>query len=266
MNNRFLKIADASKERPATARRHVVTVLTREILDNPATKDFPIPSEHELCRQFGISRVTVRLALNDLENRGLIYRRHGKGTFAHGRSTRIHRHIGVLMKLPLTTENRPLAEILRGMQAVMIPLRASVILIGMSPEEWLPELANLLAGVVVMADGATADDLRSLENRGLPFFIVGKTDLPGPRIHFDQQQESTFDDPTTAGIGTHFFTAGRHVAEALTRAFQIEEPMVDLVFQASPDHVQPFASIPNSIHNHTQKKHESYPPSSLVTP
>lgn len=38
-------------------------------------------SEREICRDFQVSRTTVRKALQELEARGYIYRRHGKGTF-----------------------------------------------------------------------------------------------------------------------------------------------------------------------------------------
>lgn len=38
-------------------------------------------SERELTEKFGVSRITVRLALKELENRGLIYKKHGKGTY-----------------------------------------------------------------------------------------------------------------------------------------------------------------------------------------
>jgi GntR family transcriptional regulator len=40
-----------------------------------------IPPEDELCRQYGISRMTVRLAVNELAGLGYLYRRQGKGTF-----------------------------------------------------------------------------------------------------------------------------------------------------------------------------------------
>jgi GntR family transcriptional regulator len=40
-----------------------------------------VPSERELTEQFGVSRMTARHALRDLETQGYLYRLQGKGTF-----------------------------------------------------------------------------------------------------------------------------------------------------------------------------------------
>jgi GntR family transcriptional regulator len=40
-----------------------------------------IPSERQLCSELGVSRLTVRAALDDLVRDGMLIRRHGSGTF-----------------------------------------------------------------------------------------------------------------------------------------------------------------------------------------
>lgn len=55
--------------------------LRERILDGTYAPHSQMPSEHELCATFHVSRITVRQALGDLQKEGLIFRLHGKGTF-----------------------------------------------------------------------------------------------------------------------------------------------------------------------------------------
>jgi GntR family transcriptional regulator of arabinose operon len=175
-------------QRLSTARARLVSALTEEILGRNEQASFPISSEHQLCRKFGVSRVTVRLALSDLENRGLIYRKHGKGTFAHGSTTRIHRYLGILIKSVVAAEHRPLIEMIRGAQAVMASVRSAVLLISTSPEEWRAEKASSLGGVIVIPQDVTENDLDILKNRNLPYIIFSESNLPGPRVLLGQRE------------------------------------------------------------------------------
>lgn len=60
---------------------HQLVDLLQERIETCMIPHDKLPSERELTAQYGVSRTTVRLALQELENRGSIYRRHGKGTF-----------------------------------------------------------------------------------------------------------------------------------------------------------------------------------------
>lgn len=56
-------------------------LLRARVLDGTYQPHQQMPSESEMIAAFNVSRITVRQALNDLQNEGLIFRIHGKGTF-----------------------------------------------------------------------------------------------------------------------------------------------------------------------------------------
>lgn len=55
--------------------------LRAQILDGTLQPLQRLPSEHEMVRQHGVSRITVRQALDDLQSQGLVVKVHGKGSF-----------------------------------------------------------------------------------------------------------------------------------------------------------------------------------------
>jgi len=61
-------------------RRAEVRDRLRELIDARAPGD-PMPSERLLSEQLGVSRPTLRAAIDDLARNGLLVRHHGRGTF-----------------------------------------------------------------------------------------------------------------------------------------------------------------------------------------
>lgn len=55
--------------------------LLKEKIETELEPNTKLESERELSNRYGLSRTTVRLALQELEKMGYIYRRHGKGTY-----------------------------------------------------------------------------------------------------------------------------------------------------------------------------------------
>jgi GntR family transcriptional regulator len=61
-------------------RRAEVRDRLQELIDARAPGD-PMPSERSLSEHLGVSRPTVRAAIDDLARNGLLVRHHGRGTF-----------------------------------------------------------------------------------------------------------------------------------------------------------------------------------------
>lgn len=75
--------------------RHIEEDLLTQITDGDLQPGDMIPPERELCEHYGVSRITVRRAISELETRGYVRRHQGKGTFVS--RTRIQREMGRLM-------------------------------------------------------------------------------------------------------------------------------------------------------------------------
>ena len=68
--------------------RQIAARLRQEILGGAFEPSGRLPSEAAIGDRFGVSRVTVRLALDILTQDGMIERRQGKGAFIAGRGVR----------------------------------------------------------------------------------------------------------------------------------------------------------------------------------
>lgn len=66
----------------------LANILRELIFQNENTPGYKLPSENTLCRQYSLSRQTVRLSLQLLEKEGLIEKRHGSGSFSTGLGSR----------------------------------------------------------------------------------------------------------------------------------------------------------------------------------
>lgn len=55
--------------------------IRAKIIDGTYVAHQRLPSESEMISAFGVSRITVRQAMNDLQKEGLLFKVHGKGTF-----------------------------------------------------------------------------------------------------------------------------------------------------------------------------------------
>jgi GntR family transcriptional regulator len=146
-----------------------------------------LPTEVELQREHGVSRHTIREALNQLEADGLIYRIQGSGTFAtptQGKGGRYQRRIGSLEEIvvwPDTTMEVLEPFEVRVNPAIASRLQLSYIEVGHArirrwyqgrpfvvTDHWVsPELSEKLqaAGVPTSSDGTVIGEAEQFLDR-----------------------------------------------------------------------------------------------------
>ena len=107
----------------------------------------PLPSEADLCERFSVSRMTVRQALQELSNDGLVERRRGQGTFVAHRP--VHRRPGVFLSFTEEMHRRGIQATSRLLSAGMDdPRRNEALDLGLDPHSQVVRVAR-----VRMADG-----------------------------------------------------------------------------------------------------------------
>ena len=77
--------------------REILETLLAEITNGTFSEAGKLPSEAALCGRFGVSRMTVRGALSELQRRGLIEKRNGSGSFLTRRALRKSGIVGLVI-------------------------------------------------------------------------------------------------------------------------------------------------------------------------
>src|SRR6266850_861216 len=181
--------------------RQVYRSLEREIRDGRWKEGDRLPSEADLVRQFGASRITVGRAVRDLQRAGLVERRAGSGTYVRTRRGTAALSFGLL--IPDLGETEIFEPICQGMMAS--PLAREHALVwgsqqggGGSKEERAWELCRQyidrrVSGVFFAPLELTArkDEVnlriaQALDDARIPIVLLDRTVVPYPqRGHHD---------------------------------------------------------------------------------
>ncbi|HEX6971060.1 MAG TPA: GntR family transcriptional regulator [Limnochordia bacterium] len=109
--------AHPSREGQKPLYQQLQEILRAEIRQGRLAPNEPLPGEHRLVEQYGVSRTTVRQALQGLVAEGMVVRRQGRGTFvAGGEPDRPEAHVAVVVPHP---EHYLMPEILGGLRAAV---------------------------------------------------------------------------------------------------------------------------------------------------
>ncbi len=180
--------AKAAGKKRLTQRERLVRALSEEIAAGVYAPDVPMPSENQLCQRFSVSRVTVRLALDVLQNRGLIHRQHGRGTFAHSVEERQFRAPAMLMLDGLNVHCHACWQMLKGMEVEAGRQHGMVTLLNQKPATWPSNAFGQVGGLIARASSLNREDIAVLQQQHLPLFKFGADHAYGATLSFGIDQ------------------------------------------------------------------------------
>jgi GntR family transcriptional regulator len=192
-------------------RYRAIELYLRTLVEGAGPGD-PLPSEAELCERFSVSRMTVRQALQELTNDGLVERRRGQGTFVAHRP--VHRRPGVFLSFTEEMNRRGVQATSRLLSAGLDdPRRSETLDLGLAPDSQVVRVVR-----VRLADGVPV----ALEDAALVPELgwVLDEDLGGGSLH-----------GALAGRGTVATRATGTITARLARASETE--LLDLTPQSA---------------------------------
>ncbi|WP_418214807.1 GntR family transcriptional regulator [Boudabousia tangfeifanii] len=185
----------------------------RALIESGLQVGAPLPSERELCKQFGVSRMTVRQATDALVNEGLLERVQGRGTFVS------RPHIDLQLRLSSFAEEMskrglsPSARYLQAEETEADPVVATALetSIGVPvyhfrrvrygsgmpisiQEDWMP--AKLAPGL--LTEGMPASLYATLKQHGMP--PQWGEDTITTKLITDEEAELLEQTPPQAGL------------------------------------------------------------------
>lgn len=185
---------------PLTLHSQVRESLRASILDGSYAAHARLPAESALSSMFGVSRITVRQALSDLQNEGAIVKVAGKGAFVAPR--RAHQQ--------LTRLGHQVANAVLSHRTVAAPEQVAQRL-QLAPGTFVTEITRLrlldrvpVSLEVTYVSTALGERLRGEDLAGRDIFAIFESDYAMALGHADLQLEATL--------------AGDDIAAALTVA------------------------------------------------
>jgi GntR family transcriptional regulator len=165
--------------------RRIKKCLARRITEGAV--DHRVPSENQLARQYRVSRMTARKALNELLRDGLVKRIPGKGTFVRKRQlTQAYFHVHAFSeharRLGVSTHTRVVRAGIEALPAALagkLPGRQAV---GLERVHWLDDRPVCCEIRYLRADWCAPLLDEDLENGSVHHLIAGKLNLPITRV------------------------------------------------------------------------------------
>ena len=159
--------------------------LKKLIQENKNVPNYKLPSENQLAMRFSTTRMTAKRAISELQEEGLLYRIHGKGSFitaAPAQGTDVPVNEFICMLLP-NLESHFILELIAGARQYLKPFGYHLLIMSESEEELrtfnlIKRIVNLnIKGIIVFPNSRAHynKDLLLLALNKFPVVFVDRT-------------------------------------------------------------------------------------------
>ncbi|MBN1676249.1 MAG: GntR family transcriptional regulator [Kiritimatiellae bacterium] len=138
-----------------------------------------LPNEQRLSQTFGVSLITMRRALADLQDCGVLQRVHGKGTFVRATQFRDAPALGTVAFLLVANGQESCEKLAGDVRQALATRRHRLewIVTADQPDRFVTDSLSGVSGVLLT--GAVSDGwLELLRTMAIPFAVIGTYDLP----------------------------------------------------------------------------------------
>jgi len=169
------------KKSPVPAYHQLRIILENDIRKGKYKIGAFFPTETKLAQLYGLSRMTVRQALGELEKEGFILREQGKGTFViRNKPIRENQciNIGILIYKPALEVQWFFPEFLSGISDGFKEKRVNCVLIPfdekIEKQKFIPEIVaeKNLTGVIITGEEIDGEGISYLKKNKIPFLLT----------------------------------------------------------------------------------------------
>ncbi|HEY5289550.1 MAG TPA: GntR family transcriptional regulator [Caulobacteraceae bacterium] len=154
-------IGELGEQAPGPLYQQLHRALRQAIANKQLAPDEALPAERDMAQDLGVSRITVRKALDALADEGLVTRRHGAGTFVAARVEKSFSKLSSFTEDMLARGRVPRSAWLRRSDGAVTPEEAMIL--GLSPATPVYRFSRIR-----FADDAPM----ALEHTTVPFFCL----------------------------------------------------------------------------------------------
>jgi len=166
--------------------------LIKRIEEGRVDPSGKLPSEHEICREFQVSRTTARLAVEELIEQGLVVRLPGKGSYVRDRQPAsegpVLRTVGVITEIDVElhpSRATGCLMVIQGIRAAIEPLGGQIILMSAERQQKgaMPNVE--WDGLILVSPPVSLQ--RRFKNATVPTVLIGSrhesVTLPSVALH-----------------------------------------------------------------------------------